>query len=228
MGWKAVLACAVSLLLAYAPMAPASSPAAVGKIITKGQAEVNGAATPSEATVFSGDRITTAKDTTTGLTLTGGDQVFLPALSAAQFTRAGGQLTVTLQRGALAVVSRSAEPVVVEANGVHIRAASARGGVYEVAVNGTALKVMARRGNALVTASNRTVEVKEGTTLDATAGPAEPAPTAGAGGLSALWTAVLVTSSAAGFTGLALGVQASQRTQPQDCTVVSPAGIVCP
>jgi hypothetical protein len=34
----------MSLLLVYAPVAPAASPAAVGKIQTKGRAEVNGPA----------------------------------------------------------------------------------------------------------------------------------------------------------------------------------------
>lgn len=220
---RALLATCLSLLLVYAPVAPAASPAAVGKIQTKGKAEVNGTPLPEEATVFAGDRITTAKKTASGLTFSGGDQVFLPSLSAAQVNRSGNQVSVVLEHGALAVVSRNAQPILIEANGVHIQAAQSSGAVYEVAVNGTALKVMARKGTALVKASNRTVEVKEGTTLEATAPPQGPA-----GGLSPLWTVILVTSAAAGFTGLGLGVAALERSQPQDCTVVSPSTIKCP
>jgi hypothetical protein len=222
MGLRAFLAICLSLLLVYAPVASAASPAAVGKIQTKGRAEVNGASVPEEATVFAGDRITTAKETASGLTFPGGDQVFLPSLSSAQVNRADNQVSVTLVRGALAVVSRSAQPVVIEANGVRIQAAQPGSAVYEVAVNGTSLKVLAHKGTALVKGSNRTVEVKEGATMEATASPQ------GGGGLSPLMTIVLLTGAAAGFTGLGLGIAALQRSQPQDCVVVSPVGIKCP
>ena len=222
MGCKAVLAGCLSLLLVYAPVASAASPTAVGKIQTKGKTEVNGTPVPEEATVFAGDRVTTAKETASGLTFPGGDQVFLPSLSAAKVSRADNQIIVALERGALAVVSRSTQPVVIEANGIHIQATRPNA-VYEVAVNGTSLKVLARKGNALVKASNRTVEVKEGTALEASAPPQAPG-----GGMSPLLTIILMTGAAAGITGLVLGVEALQRPQPQDCVVVSPAGIQCP
>jgi len=220
---RGFLAIWVSLLLVYVPVAPAASPAAVGRIQTKGTAEVNGAPVPTEATVFAGDRITTQKKTASGLLLPGGDQVFLPSLTAAKVNRSGKRVVVSLERGALAVVNRSAEPVVIEANGVRIEAANSAG-VYEVAIQGQGLKVMTRKGTTLVKAADRTVEVKEGTTMDATVaqGPG------GQGGLSPLWTVVLVTSAAAGFTGLALGIRALERSQPQDCVVVSPSTISCP
>ncbi len=166
MGARSILATLVSLLLIYVPIAPAASPAVVGKVMTKGQALVNGTLVPAEATVFAGDRLSTEKDTASGISLPGGDQVFLPAVSAAQFNSVGRQITVALERGALAVVNRSPQPVIVEANGVHIQGGSAIS-VYEVAIAGNTLKVMARKGMATVKASNRTVEVKEGTTLDA-------------------------------------------------------------
>lgn len=225
MGSKAVLAVLLSLLLAYVPVVESASPAAIGKISTKGKAAVNGTAVPEEATVFAGDRISTEKETATGLSLPGGDQVFLPALTTAQLLRNDAQVIVALEHGALAVISRSNQPVTIRANGVEIQSAKAAGAVYEVAVQGTSLKVMARKGTALVKAANRTVEVNEGTTLDATA-PA--APPVAAGGLSPLWTGIIVVSTAAGFTGLGLGIAAKLRSQPQDCTVVSPNTIVCP
>jgi len=186
---------------------------------------VNGTPVPEEATVFAGDRISTEKETATGLSLPGGDQVFLPALTSAQLLRTGDQVTVALEHGALAVIGRSSQPVTIRANGVEIQSAKPAGAVYEVAVQGTSLKVMAQKGTALVKAANRTVEVKEGTTLDATA-PAAPATSPG--GLSPLWTGVIVVSAAAGFTGLGLGIKAIRRSKPQDCTVASPNSIVCP
>ncbi len=222
MGCRTLLAMLLVVLLVYAPVAPAASPAVVGKINTKGTAEVNGAPVPAEATVFTGDRISTQKNTASGLSLPGGNQVFLPALTVARISRTGDQVTVALERGALAVVNRSADPVVIEANGVRIQAAGPAGGVYEVAVQGRGLKVMARKGTAVVKATDRTVEVKEGTTMDATVAPG---PT---GGTSSLLTIVTVVGAAAGITGLALGVQALRRSQPQDCVVVSPNTISCP
>jgi hypothetical protein len=224
MGSRAFLATCLSLLLVYVPVAPAASPAVVGKISTKGNAAVNGVPVPEEATIFAGDRITTEKETASGVSLPGGDQVFLPSLTTAQLSRSGDQVTVALERGALAVVNRSAQPVAVEAAGVRIRAANPPGGVYEVAVDGAGLKVMVRKGTALVKASNRTVEVKEGTTLDATVAPGPM----GTGGMTPLLTGVMVTSVAAGVTGLALGVKAVLRPTPQNCVVVSPSAITCP
>src|SRR5207245_4920212 len=139
-----------------------------------------------------------------------------PSRRAAQIKRIDDQVAVVLERGALAVVNRSARPVIVEVNGVRVRASGTSGAIYEVAVNGTSLKVMARKGTAVVKASDRTVEVKEGTTLDATA----PQGTVGAGGVGPIWTAVLVSSTAAGFTGLGLGIKAVSRPKPQNCVVV--------
>ncbi len=224
MGWKAFLAIVLMVLLVYVPVAPAASPAVVGKISTKGTAEVNGAAVPAEATVFAGDRISTQKNTASGLSLPGGNQVFLPALTSTRISRTGDQVTVALERGAVAVVNRSADPVVIEVNGVLIQAASPAGGVYEVAIQGRGLKVMARKGTAVVKAADRTVEVKEGTTMDATVAPGP----AGSGGTSSFLTIISVVGAAAGVTGLVLGVQALRRSQPQNCVVISPSTISCP
>ncbi len=225
MGSKGMLAIVLSLLLVYVPVAPAASPAVVGKMTTKGNALVNNAAVPAEATVFAGDQIATEKETVAGLSLSGGDQVFLPSLSSAKVNRTDTQVTVALERGALAVLNRSAKPVVIEANGMRIQSANPSAGIYEVAVNGNELKVMARKGATIVTGADRTVEVPEGKTLEATVAPRP----AGLGGLSAFWAFVVVASAAAGITGLALGVSAIRRADPKDCTVVSPGGTLrCP
>jgi len=176
---KAPLAVAFSVLLALPPLSLAGSPAVVGKMNMKGRVEINGTVAPAESTVFAGDRISTGNETALGLSLTGGDQVFLPSQSAVQVDRTGQQITVALERGALAVVNRSDQPLLVRAGGVEIQTAGPSGGLYEVAISGGNLKVLARKGTAMVRASNRTVEVKEGTTMEATL----PEPAFAAGGL---------------------------------------------
>src|SRR5437899_9566484 len=84
MGFRAVLATLLSMLLVYVPVVPAASPAVVGKISTKGRTTVNGTLVPEEATVFAGDRIATDKETAAGLSLPGGDQVFQQHTSTLQ------------------------------------------------------------------------------------------------------------------------------------------------
>jgi len=223
MGSRSLAAIGLSLLLVYVPAAPADPAAAVGLIATSGRAEINGTAAPAETTLFSGDRIATWKETMSSLRLSGGDQIFLPSLTTAQVQGTGDQLEVTLERGAVAVRNLSGQRVVVQANGTRIQTAQP-GGIYEVAINGTVLKVLARRGTALVKGSNRTVEVKEGRIMEATTSPGPFA----SGALGPLWTVVLVAGAAAGFVGLALGITATTRSQPQECTVVSPDRISCP
>jgi ferric-dicitrate binding protein FerR (iron transport regulator) len=179
---------------------------------------------PAQATVFDGDRIATRARTALALALPGGDQVLLPENSAARVRRDGKTIRVALERGALAVVDRGAEPLLVEASGVEIEPAESAA-AYEVLLKGAAFSVVARKGAARVRAADRTVEVPEGMTLEATAAQR---PAGAGGGLSPLQMAILVASAAAGFTGLALGAAALSRSDPKDCVVVSPDRIRCP
>jgi hypothetical protein len=225
----------VLVALVQAPIAPpvaaveGLTPEAVGKITAHGTVEVNGAVGPAEASIFSGDRIATRENTAVAIAFPGGDQVFLPERTQARVESAeGGGVRVRLERGALALVSRSKTPLRVTASGVEVEAGGT-GALLEIALKEDGLKVMARRGNALVRGSNKTVDVKEGTTLDASTGP--PPQGAGAAGLSPLMTTVLVSSVALGVTGFVLGMVALQRSKPQDCRVTgstSPFTITCP
>jgi ferric-dicitrate binding protein FerR (iron transport regulator) len=196
---------------------------------TVGAAEVNGTAAPAEISIFAGDRITTREDTAVSLQFSGGSQAFLPETSAALLKLQQSRVLVALERGAVAVAARNATVLAVMAQGVWIEAQQ-DGAVFEVALKRGGLRVMARRGAALVKAADRTVEVKEGMTLDATTGA--PSNSAGAmSGLTPLQTAVLVASVSLGITGFALGVAAIQRSQPQDCTVTgttTPFRVTCP
>lgn len=224
---KVFLASCLSLLLVYLPVTPSASSAVVGQMTTRGIAEINGVTAPAATTIFAGDRITTRLETTAVLTLPGGDQVLLPALSAATVERNQGRVTFSLAQGALAVVSKSKAPVIVAASGARIQPAANAAAIYEVAIHGKALEVVARRGTALVETAGRTVEVKEGSELEASMAP--PAPQGATGALSSFETWTLVGATAAGVTGLALGVAAITRSQPQDCTVSpSSSKITCP
>lgn len=228
---KVVVVLAVCFALVYTPVAPADSPAAVGKVVIRGVAEVNGAVSPAETSVFSGDRIATRANTTAAIVLPGGDQVFLPERTRARVEQDGARVRVQLEAGALAVVGRSKTPVKVFAQGVVVEPAGANA-VFEMALKDGGLRVMSRRGMARVTGSNRTVEVTEGMTLDATTAPVPQGPAgAGAASLSTLQTAVLIASVSLGVAGFAMGVRALTRSVPQDCKVTgttSPFTITCP
>ena len=225
---QAFLASLLSVLLVYAPAAAGAGSAVVGRISTKGTVEINGKPTPTEASVFAGDRIATRQNSALALNLTGGNQLLLPERSTAQVNRAGNEVRVRLENGALGVVQRSGETLVVEANGVLIQAREKQIGIYEVAVNGKGLKVVARKGAALVKAADRNVEVPEGMALDATVGAAAQGAAGAAAGLTPLQTAVLVASAVGGFTGLILGIVAISRSNPKDCKAISVTGeIVC-
>jgi ferric-dicitrate binding protein FerR (iron transport regulator) len=201
--------------------------AALAKMTTHGTAEVNGTPAPEEISIFAGDRITTKEDTAVAVQFSGGNQIFLPEVSAAVIKLQDSQPAVSLERGALAMVGRSALPIPVHAQGVIVEAAGANV-IFEVALKRGGLRAMARRGTAVVRAADRTVEVKEGMTMDATTAP----PQAGAtSGLTPLQTVVLISSITLGITGFALGIAAINRSEPQDCTVTgttTPFQITCP
>lgn len=226
---KAVLVIAVCAALVCAPVVPAETPAAVAKMSTKGIVEVNGTVTPAEASVFDGDHIATRAKTAAALAFSGGNQVFLPEQSAAQVRQVGAGVEVSLERGGLVVVSRGAQPVKVLAGGVRVVPSGA--GILEIAVKGASLKVAVRKGAARVTAADRSVEVTEGNTLDATVAPPPQGAAGAAAGLSAFQTVAIVAGVVAGVVGLTLGVVAFNRANPSDCRVTgstSPFTITCP
>lgn len=226
---KAMLVMLLSAALVCAPVSPAGTAAAVGKVTTKGAAELNGAAAPAETTVFNGDRISTREKAVATLWLTGGDQLFLTEQSAGRLSRdqADARTEMALERGGLVLMSRGAQPVSVLAAGLRIVPSGA--GIFEIVVQGNTLKVAARKGSARVTASNRSVDVPEGKTLDATVDP--PQGPAGAAALTTMERVAIFTGLAAGLVGLTLGAIAISRPNPSDCKAtgaVSPFTITCP
>jgi ferric-dicitrate binding protein FerR (iron transport regulator) len=195
----------------------------------EGAADINGTHAPKAGTVFVGDHLVTQSGANASLALTGGAQLILVESSSLQMKEVEGQTSVSLDRGALAVLSRSATtPVVVEAGGARIR--SGKGGaVYAVTFAGEKLQVFAKTGNAEVEAANRTVEVHEGETLEATMAPAAPSQRpSGAGStspvLSKIDSAVIIVGVAAAITALVIAIRALEKA----CTgTPSPFTVSC-
>lgn len=218
---QAFFALGVSAALVFVPVTNAA-PEIVGKMAAKGAVEVNGERATASATVFSGDRIGTAENSGVSVTLKAGSRLLIAEKSSVHMDRRSGQVTASVERGGLAVLGRPGESIVVHANGVRVETPDSPNAIYEVTVKDNALRVWARRGTALVTSADRTVEVKEGMMLDATVTPPSSAP-ANVSGLTTFQTFALVVGIAAGVAGLALGVAALTRTQPEDCRAVSPS-----
>lgn len=215
--------------LVCAPVAEPATAPMLGQVMAKGNLKINGTATPSGGTIYSGDEVGTGTNTVAELALNGDNKVLLPQTSAVVLNNRAAQVIVMLKEGSLAVLSRSSSPVFIDANGARIRPAANAAIVMEVAVVGNSLKVVMRRGSAEVETANKTIEVAEGKELDATTAPSSPqAPVAGR---SALVTWELIAAGVAGVTVLTLGIVAYTRPNPADCTVVSSNGagsIKCP
>jgi hypothetical protein len=232
---KVILAMLSTALLVYAPIAETAAATApmLGQVMAKGNLKINGTATPSGGTIFSGDEVGTGTNTVAELVLNGGNKVLLPQTSAVVLNNDAARVIVNLKQGSLAVLSRSISPVFIDANGARIKPAANAAVVMEVAVLGNSLKVVMRRGSAEVATADKTLQVEEGKELDATTAPAAPQGTGGAiaTGSSHFITWVLIGAAAAGVTGLGLGVAAFTRPNPANCTVVSSSGagsITCP
>lgn len=224
---KAFLVFLTLLCLIYAPAASAATPPVVGKMSATGMVTINGVRMPAEVTLFGGDRIATERDATATLTLAGSGRLILPALSTAQLRLQSNQLVIALEQGAVAVVNRPADPMVIDAGGVRIAGVGGVASAFEVALSGKQLRVLAHRGTALVRTAERTLEVKEGMLLDATLAP-EPQGPSGAGSLTGFQTLAVVVAVTAGVTGLVFGIAAFTRSNPEDCRAVSPSfTVVC-
>jgi len=213
---KGIFVVMLSVLLLYLPVAPVDASAAAGKMITKGIAEINGVAAPAVTSVFVGDRIATEKETTTSLSFSGGDAIVLPQLTRAALGERDGHLVVNLEDGTVSVMNKTRAPIVVEAHGARIRAASDQPAIYDVTLHGNALRVVAHGGTAYVETPTRSGEVPPGNALEATLAPNPPQPPA-SGGSSSTGTWLLIGSAAAGGTGLALGAVALDKVN--SCTL---------
>jgi len=227
MSFKSLLAVLLTIALACEPAVSAGP--VLGQVFVKGQAKVNGLVTSSGTTVFSGDQVTTETNSVAELVLNGGNGVLLSQSSAMTLRHDASQVIVSLNQGALALVSKNNAFPIIEGNRVLIKPAADTTVVLEVAVRANSLRVLARRGSAIVVASDTSIEVTEGKELDATTAPASaqgPAKPTGASRLSK-WKIIAITAAA--VTGLGLAVIIATPPNHEDCSVGSPAGtITCP
>lgn len=171
MNWKGtrVVALSLVLLLLYLPVAPAATNPAAGQMMTsKGTAAINGVAAPEVTSIFSGDRIATAKQSLTSLAFPGGDAIVIPELSKATVGMQDGHLCITLEEGSLSVLNKTATPIEIRAGGARIEAANGHAALYEVTLHGSALRVVSRSGAAHVETANHTGDVPTGMALNAT------------------------------------------------------------
>ncbi len=219
---RPLLVLCTSLLLVYQPAVGSATPIAVGQISSKGAAEINGVRAVTGGAVFSGDRIDTDRNSTASVSLTAGRQVILAEASSLRIALTGSQVTGTLGHGEVAVLSPASDATVIEAGGTRIVPGKG-GSVYTVELNKNNLNVTASRGTVLVEAADRTVEVPEGKTLEATLDPAQQ-PT-GAGTPSATGSNThLVTALVVGAAALAAAtVTLLVRDVRTGCKVVSPS-----
>src|SRR5258708_3168182 len=221
--FKSGVVVSLYLLLGLQAGCWASCSTVVGQVVTEGVTEINGARTPKGGTVFVGDHIVTQGGANATLALTGGSQLILIESSSLQMTEVEGQTSASLDRGALAVLSRTATaPIVVEAAGARIHPGKGGAG-YGGRVTGKKLEVFCKTGTTEAEAANRTVEVDEGETREATMAPAAPAPATPASAASPQWTSpagkrskfeevVIIVGAAAAVTALVLAIKAVQKT----------------
>jgi ferric-dicitrate binding protein FerR (iron transport regulator) len=207
-----LVAICAAIVLVYQPVAWAASPASIGQIATKGNAELNGANAVTGATVFSGDRIVSHPDSTASLALTGGSRIVLAGAGAMQVKAEGEELTATLDKGKLGFLSQASAPVVVEAGGTRVTPGK-NGGVYVVELDGNKLEVSAYKGGAKVEAANRTVEVPEGKTLLATLEPAQGPPSSAGHSSFAVW-AIVALAAAGAITAIVLATTGGKTISP--------------
>lgn len=196
----AVILSAFLVLLPVLPVSAASSPVA-GQMITRGTAEINGIAAPAVTSVFAGDRISTEKGSTTSVSFSGGNSVVIPELSKATLGEKDGRIVVRLEDGTVSVANKSGSPIVIEARGARIQAASNAPAIYNVVLHGNSLRVVASSGVAHVETSDHVGNVTPGTALSANFAPDPPQ---GGGMATSTWMWVGVGAAAA--TGLGVGV----------------------
>ncbi|HEV2386523.1 MAG TPA: hypothetical protein VGS20_04635 [Candidatus Acidoferrales bacterium] len=201
-GGKVFLALVCSLLLAFQPVWGAPAPAPIGRVSGPGPVELNGIAAPTGTIVYAGNRVTTGAQAIGYVSLARGGRLVIGRSTSARIDQDGKGFTVQLDRGVVGAVSEASGPIVVMAGGVTIRPKQASG-VYEVALNGNALKVLANHGSMMAEGASRTVEVPEGKVMDASVSPPQGQSFTGTGDI------VLISLLAAAGLGIGLGVALS-------------------
>lgn len=160
----AIMLCTLLAGPAVSPLGAAESAAVLGRVVAAAPAQLNGVTLPGDGTLMSGDRLSTGPSGWARVFLPGGEQIHLGAQSAAQAARQGGLLAVELTQGRVALRTHKRDWVV-RSNGLEITPGGASA-VWEVARLGNNLtQVASQQGTLEVRASNRTVQILPGQSL---------------------------------------------------------------
>ncbi len=211
-------------LLAGPALCPLSAaPAAMGRVVANAPAKLTGVLIPREATVFSGDRLTTGAEGWARLYLAEGEQIHLAALSEARAARAGERVDVELMNGQLLLQTRAGSSVNVQANGLAVLPVGQEA-VWEVTrTSPNEVLVAARSGSVEVRGVNRNLTVPAGRSARVTtaAAPASPAPPVAAGGLTAAQKGAIIAGIVGGIIATAVIVHNNTESNRQ----VTPSGL---
>jgi hypothetical protein len=196
-----------SILVGVAVM-PVAASSAAAKMTTTGMAMLNGAGAPALTTVFPGDRITTQAKSATTLSFPGGNAVVIPEKTSVSLSEQSGHPVINLEAGTLSVWNKSGTPLVIMAHGARIAAVNTA--LYEVALHGNMLRVVARSGEARVETANRSGNVEAGKALSATLAQAPVQPP----GSNSMFTStdwIITGVVAAAATGLGVGIYEAEK-----------------
>jgi ferric-dicitrate binding protein FerR (iron transport regulator) len=177
--WKPFVRSAVLIgsgalvLLLNSPVARSATPAALGQIVARGTADINGVTALSGTTVFPNDRVTTRQGAIAYFSLRGERELILMSSSSLELKNSLRQLTAELNYGKVIFVSPPDASICIQAGDARI-VPGAGGGVYDVALTDDGLEVTARRGSAEIQTSSRTMEISAGMKLEAILGSAQP------------------------------------------------------
>lgn len=161
----AVLLCALLASPLFSPLSGADRAAAVGRIVSAPPVTVNGLALPADATLLSGDRLSTGPEGWARVLLGRGEQIHLDAQSEASARQAGDRLEIELAQGRVTLRTQG-DGVLVRSNGLEITPTSGAEALWQVArLSDDRALVTAQQGRLTVQASNQTVEVLPGQSL---------------------------------------------------------------
>jgi ferric-dicitrate binding protein FerR (iron transport regulator) len=196
----------------------------MGRVVASAPATLNGVAIPREATMFSGDRLTTGAEGWARLYLGEGEQVHLSALTEARAARVGERVDVELMGGHVLLQTRAGSSLNVQANGLAIQPAE-KEAVWEVTrASETEVVVAARSGSVEIHGANRSLSVPAGRSARVTtSAAASSAPPVQAGGLTAGQKGAIIGGIVGGV--IATAVIVHNQSEPSARPVVSPAGL---
>ncbi|HXE76444.1 MAG TPA: hypothetical protein VNN18_12540 [Candidatus Xenobia bacterium] len=173
----AIVLCGLLASPALSPLS-AASPATMGRVVAKAPATLNGVAVPQEATLFSGDRLTTGDQGWARVYLSASEKIFLDSSSEARASRRADGISIELTRGGVHL--QTGANVSLTAGGLEVvPREKAVWQVRQTSLN--EVVVVALKGSVEVRGSNRTVEVPAGRSARVTATPPPPAAAAGGG-----------------------------------------------